>query len=431
MSRQKTQSKTQLTAILVTALCLFLAQSPAFPQDKIIIDVNKPGIAKMPVAIPDFVSTQPGSLSGRDLANILKNDLYLTGLFQVVDAVPQNTGGEPNLEAWSQTGAQILIIGQYEVRGDQVAVDLRLYDVGLKRMDVGKRYTGPVADHRRIVHKFGDRVMEKITGTPGCFSSRIVFVGDGQAKELYCMDFDGFNTVQLTRNGTINMSPEWAPDNKALIFTSYLNHNPDLWWLDFATLKQYPLSSRPGINASGRYSPDGATVALSMSFKGIPKIFLINMQGNIINKLTQGRGDDISPTWAPDGSTIAYVSDQAGTPQIYAVPANGGEPRRLTVSGNYNTDPDWSPKGDLIAFTSRIEGRFQICTVKTDGTDFKVLTKQGSNQDPAWSPDGRMISFVSERDGKKRIYIMDVRGEIQVPVSRIPGKAPAWSRNFQ
>jgi TolB protein len=431
MSRLTTTNNIKLITILIALLSLFSAQSATSTQDEITIEFNKPGIAKTQVAIPDFVSSRPGSLNGRDLANILKNDLYLTGLFQVVEAPPQNPGGEPNLEAWAHTGAKVLITGQYEVAGDQVAVELRLYDLALKRMDLGKRYSGPAADHRRIVHKFGDRVMEKLTGTPGCFSSRIAYVGEGQSKELYCMDFDGHNTARLTNNGTINMSPEWAPDNKALIFTSYLNHNPDLWWLDLATLKQYPLSTRPGINASGRFSPDGGTIALSMSFKGIPKIYLINMQGNITNRLTQGRGDDISPTWSPDGTYIAYVSDQAGTPQIYTVPASGGEPRRLTMSGKYNTDPDWSPKGDLIAFTSRIEGRFQICVIKTDGTDFKVLTKVGSNQDPAWSPDGRMISFVSERDGKKQIYIMDVRGEIQVPVSRIPGKAPAWSRNFQ
>jgi TolB protein len=144
--------------------------------------------------------------------------------------------------------------------------------------------------------------------------------------------------------------------------------------------------------------------------------------------LTSGRGNDISPTWSPDGSAIAYVSDQAGTPQIYIMPVNGGEPRRLTLQGNYNTDPKWSPRGDLLAFTARIEGRFQICTVRMDGTDWRVLTRSGSNQDPAWSPDGRMIAFQSNRDGKKLIYVMDARGETQVPVSPVTGKAPAWSR---
>ena len=134
-------------------------------------------------------------------------------------------------------------------------------------------------------------------------------------------------------------------------------------------------------------------------------------------------------TWSPDQSAIAYVSDRAGTPQIYVVPLNGGPPRRLTFETNYNTDPDWSPGGDLIAFTVRIEGRFQICTIRTDGTDFRVLTDRGSNTSPAWSPDGRMIAFSSTRDGMSRIYVTDVLGRIQVPVSPIAGTSPAWSKN--
>jgi TolB protein len=85
----------------------------------------------------------------------------------------------------------------------------------------------------------------------------------------------------------------------------------------------------------------------------------------------------------------------------------------------------------LLAFTSRIDGRFQICTMRTNGEDFRVLTNRGSNEEPAWSPDGRMIAFSSNRDGRKMIYLMDASGEIQVPVSPIPGKTPAWSRNFR
>jgi len=385
----------------------------------------------MPIAVPDFVSQGPAPLNGRDLARIIKNDLRLTGLFHIVDDSPANTQNLPDqldFEGWSQTGAQALILGSFQVTGDELLLEARLYDTALKKLELGKRFSGRINDHRIMVHKFGDRVMERLTNVPGCFTTQIAFVGDGQSREIFLMDFDGQAMRQVTRTGTINLSPEWSPDGRGLIFTSYLNRKPDLWSLDLATLRPYTVSARPGLNASGRYSPDGKIIALSMSFNGTPKIFTITPQGHIIKMLTSGRGNDISPTWAPDGSAIAYVSDHAGTPQIYIMPANGGEPRRLTLQGNYNTDPKWSPQGDSLAFTARVEGRFQICTIRTNGTDLRVLTKTGSNQEPAWSPDGRMIAFQSNRDGKKVIYVMDSRGETQIPVSPVTGKAPAWSR---
>ncbi|HTY24611.1 MAG TPA: Tol-Pal system beta propeller repeat protein TolB [Desulfomonilaceae bacterium] len=428
--RHRTRHRVFVTIVFSVLYILWISIAPA--NCKLIIDLDNPSLSRMPIAIPDFVTNQPGPLNGHDLAEIIRNDLYLTGLFNIVDtsSLPfQTPEGDPDFEACSRAGAQAVIAGKFLINGGELIFEGRLYDVALRKMELGKRFTAKVQDHRQLAHRFGDRVMEALTGSPGCFTSRIIFVGDSPPKEVFGMDFDGRGLRQMTSTGTINMSPKWAPDSRSILFTSYLNRNPDLWSLDLDGSVLRPVSARPGINAAARFSPSGDVIALALSFNGIPNIFIITPQGQIINRLTNGRGNDISPTWSPDGATIAYVSDQAGTPQIYTIPAKGGQPKRLTFEGNYNTDPDWSPRGDLLAFTARVEGRFQICTIRPDGTDLRVLTRQGVNQEPAWSPDGRMIAFSSNRDGRRLIYLMDSRGDVQVPVSPISGKAPAWSRS--
>lgn len=412
--------------LVLVALGVFAFSAEA----KLLIDVENPSLAPMKVAVPDFASGPSGQVNGRELANILRNDLSLTGLFHFVE-MPRSAGdvpyGEPDFQALSQTGAQALILASVTAQGDEMILEGRVYDVTLRKMELGKRFSGKARDQRVMVHTFGDRILEKLTGTRGCFTTSIAFVSAAKEREICIMDFDGHNLRQVTRTGSINLSPDWSPDGRKILFTSYQNGKPDLWFVELSNSRQGIVSSRPGINASARYSPDGGMIALSMNNEGIPKIFVITPQGDIIKRLTSGRGNDISPTWSPDRSAIAYVSDQAGTPQIYVAPVNGGQARRLTFDTKYNTDPDWSPRGDLLAFTGRIEGRLQICTIRTDGTDFRVLTERGSNQVPAWSPDGRMIAFSSNRDGTNRIYVMDMRGTVQAPVSPIPGKAPAWS----
>jgi TolB protein len=399
----------------------------------LVIDVGAPDRARFPLAAPDFSSNQPGPISGADLAGVFRNDLLLTGLFDFVrvEGSGPAVAPSPDFEAWSRSGAQALLAGTFNSDRENLVVETRLYDTALRKLESAKRFSGRFQDHRLIMHKVANRVVESLTGAPGCFDSHIAFVGVNRSREIFVMDYDGHNLRQLTQTAAINVSPEWAPDGKNVLFTSYLQGRPQLFSLDLASGAQRIVSAHEGLNVSARYSPDGSRIALSLNHDKIPKLFIITPQGNILKLLTTGRGNDISPTWSPDQSALAFVSDQGGRPQIYVVSAEGGQPKRITFDTEYSADPDWSPKGELIAFTARIAGRFQICVIRTDGTDRRVLTEKGSNTDPAWSPDGRMIAFTSDREGEKRIFVMDARGAAQVPVSPIPGKAPAWSRSHQ
>ncbi len=408
-----------------------LLLAPSIGVAKVIIDLTDPGLNKIPLAIPDFIYQYEGKHPGERPAKIIRSDLELSGMFKIINSgsiAQTNEYEHPKLDQWAAKGAQGLLVGRLINQGDGgVALEAKFYDTGAKKMIMGKRLQGEPSDLRRMAHHIGDRIMENLTGIPGCFNTKIAFVSTGPKREVHLIDYDGWNMAQITNNRSINMSPEWSSDGSSILFTSYVSSDPDLWAVDLRNLKMRSISKRRGLDASARYAPDGRAIALSLSFKGIPNIFIISPQGNILKQLTKSRGNDISPAWSPDGSKIAYVSDRAGAPNIYVKPSTGGRARRLTFETNYNTDPDWSPRGDQIAFTSRTGGEFQIFVMRPDGSDIRALTSKGANMSPAWSPDGRMIAFFSNRDGEDRIYVMDARGDIQKRVSPIPGKSPAWS----
>lgn len=411
---------------------MFLALFPLSSNcmAKVIIDLTDPGLNKIPLAIPDFMDQDDGKYSGQKPARIIRNDLELSGMFTIIDSDPiagANGYEAPNLEKWAALGAQGLLVGRLRKQGAGVELEAKFYDTGAKKMILGKRLQGEYRDLRRMAHHISDRIMETLTGVPGCFNTKIAFVSAGPMREIHLIDYDGENMFQITNNRSINMSPEWSSDGRSILFTSYVSSDPDLWSVNLSNLKTKSVSHRRGLDASARFAPDGRAIALSLSFKGIPNIFIISPQGNILKQLTNSRGNDISPAWSPDGSKIVYVSDRAGGPNIYVKPSTGGRAKRLTFETSYNTDPDWSPQGNQIAFTGRIDGSFQIFVMRSDGSDVRALTHKGSNRAPAWSPDGRMIAFFSDRDGEDRIYVMDSRGDVQKRVSPIPGKSPAWS----
>ena len=109
-----------LCKLLMCVMALVVVVTVVPVQAKLVIPLNDPNMAKMPVAIPDFVTPPDCPVSGRDLADILRNDLLLTGLFAIVPA-PQRpaTGpdGQPDFDAWAQQGVQALVLGSVQVQG--------------------------------------------------------------------------------------------------------------------------------------------------------------------------------------------------------------------------------------------------------------------------------------------------------------------------
>jgi TolB protein len=401
-----------------------------------------PGTRSYPVAVsPLKTMAGPAGDVGTRFADIVARDLTLSGYFKILDRAayiekPEASGYTTdgiNFDNWSVIGALALVKGAYTLEGDNLTLEARLFDVYQRKQLTGRRYHGSAGELRRMAHKFADEIMAQFTGERGPFDSRIAFVStrDGKFKEVYVMSLDGGDLQQITKTQTINVSPSWNPDSRALLFTSYKRGNPDLYSMDLQSGREVLVSQRPGLNLAGRWSPDGTKIAITVEDEGNADIVVLDRGGKVLRRLTDNWAIDVSPTWSPDGRQVAFCSNRAGGPQIYVMDADGGEARRVTFQGAYNTSPTWSPKGDRIAYTSRLDGGFNLFTVKLDGSDARQLTQgAGNNEDASWSPDGRYIVFSSSRGGRNKLYITDANGASQVQLTHGGGDdtSPAWSR---
>jgi TolB protein len=397
-----------------------------------------PGESAFPLAVARL-SGSGGELCSQKFGETVARDLDLSGLFRVTSggALPAvKDGSTPetvDFGAWSASGVRLLVKGTCEGAGEQVTIEARLFDLGERRQLGGKRYTGGRRELRRMAHRFADEVMRLVTGERGPFDSRIAFVSTrgGRAKEIWEMGFDGEDARALTRNGTINLSPSWAPDRRELLFTSYKDGPPRLFAMDVASGQSRMVLQGPGLTNGGRFSPDGNRIAVSREeSRGDSEIVVIGRAGGVSSRVTSGAGIDVSPAWSPDGRRLAWCSTRAGSPQIFVGDAGGGSARRVTFAGSYNTSPAWSPKGDKIAYTGRVGGRFQVFVVPASGGEPRQLTTSGGdNTDPAWSPDGRYLLFSSTRDGAPALFVMDELGlkQRQLLHGATGDTAPAWS----
>jgi TolB protein len=407
------------------------------------LSISRGGGQRLRIAIPDFKPEEGGSTAdpalGQTMAKTLADDLRLYRFFGIIDnprflqeALQASApGGDIAFKAWTEIGAQALVVGTYGLDGRDLLVECRLYDVGGQRMITGKRYRGPADAASSIMHRCADEIMVRFTGEPGIAQTKIAFLSRQNGnKELFVMDHNGANVRQLTRDRSIVLSPAWAPDGQEIAITTYRDRNPDLFAIGLNGNGRRPLSQRAGINSAPAWSPDGSRIALVLSTDGNPEIYTMNRQGGDLRRLTNHSAIETSPAWSPTGRQLAFVSNRAGSPQIYIMDAEGSNVRRLTYQGNYNASPSWSPRGDRITFASMEGGRFDVYVVNVDGSGLSRLTMgNGSNENPSWSPDGRFLVFSSTRSGVSQLYRMYDDGSGQQPLTSLQGGAlsPVWS----
>jgi len=407
------------------------------------IEISAPGEQSIPLALTRLLSEDVASRGAAEqFHQALEGDLTFSGFFRLInpdafldDALkPGLYTTQVNFTQWRLLGADTLIKGTCSIQGNQVIIEARLYDVVNRRLLTGHRYLGRSKDIRQIAHTFADQVLKALTGEEGPFNSRIAFISDQTGdSELWLMDSDGHNPIRLTNHRSIVLNPDFSPQGKEILFTSYWANNPDIYRKEIYTGKEAKVSFKKGLNTAGRYSPNGRDIALTLSKDGNPEIYVISPSGQIKQRLTDNWGIDSDPSWSPDGKQVAFISNRSGNPHIFITDLASGKTRRLTDEGKYNATPDWNPKRELIAFTRQENGHFSIYTIGSDGSDERRITFGPGNQEhPRWSPDGRFLTYSSDHDGKRAIYVMrgDGTGAKRLTLPTSTSRHPAWSNRW-
>jgi len=405
------------------------------------IDINSPFLRKIPIAVPVF-TTDKASATGIQLSkrssDMLSGMLDFTGYFKMLD--PESFIEDPakinsdfsniSFPNWTAVGAELLVTGNIQAKGDILEIELRLFDTLKAGQLIGKKYNAGINDMRDVIKRFSGEIVYYLTGNRGFFDSQIAFVSNGTGnKEINLCEFDGSGITQFTRNRAITISPAWSSDGQWIAYTSYIRGNPDLYIVNVRD-RSMSVVAKKGINITPAWVPGKFELAATLSYSGDQDIYLLTGTGREIKKLTNERGSDVSPTWSPDGKKMAFVSSRSGTPQIYVQNIDTGHVERITFYGRYNTQPSWSPKGDKIAYSGMNGGRHNIYTIGLNGKDPVQLTgNAGDNESPSWSPDGSLIAFSSTREGPSRIYVMTAFGTDQRRLLAVSGEqtTPKWS----
>ncbi|MGF1462232.1 MAG: Tol-Pal system beta propeller repeat protein TolB [Maricaulaceae bacterium] len=411
------------------------------------IDVTQGHLDPLKVAVPTFLgATEQERILGEQIAQVVTNNLQRSGLFAPINPAAfietqSNIDITPRFQDWRIINTQALLSGRVRI-GEAGALEasFRLWDVVAESQLRGQRIESTPENWRRIAHKISDAVYERLTGEPGYFDTRVVFIAESgpktaRVKRLAIMDQDGANPSFLTNGSYTVLTPRFSPTLQEITYLSYLGDRPNVFIFNIETGRQESLGDFPGMTFAPRFSPDGSSVIMSLERDGDSDIYVMDLRTRTTTQLTDSPAIDTSPSFAPDGERVTFTSDRGGSPQIYVMNADGSEVQRISFGqGSYST-PVWSPRGDLIAFTKQHQGQFHIGVMRPDGSAERLLTESFLDEGPTWSPNGRVLLFTREQrglDAQSEIWSVDLTGRNLAPAPT-PGPAsdPAWSPLIQ
>jgi TolB protein len=441
--------KRTICALFVFLVVLGSSRARAF-QGKISFELNM-GQERPRLAAADFKAANPDPQTGplnTAFNQTLWTDLDNAGIFEMVakSFYPSQSPGQPSeltVGTWGNPppNAGMVAFGNLGVNSGRVGVQGWLMDVknpGTPPI-LAKQYNEEATpdNARLIAHRFADEIISRLGGgISGIAESKIFFISTRSgAKEVWSMDYDGANQHQLTRLGSIALSPRISPDRSRLAFSGLTK---DSWQIMMYSLELGRLVSFPrsgGDNISPAWSSDGSKVAFASSRgQSGTEIYMGDSSGGGSRRLTTGRSD-VSPVFNPKtNGQIAFVSGQTGLPQIYIMDADGSNIQKITDQG-YAVSPSWSPNGLLLAFSwirnygPGVVGGADIYLMDIASHQIVQLTHDsGRNDFPSWSPDGRHIVFQSTRGGTEQIWSVLADGtHLQQLTREGRNTQPNWS----
>ena len=212
------------------------------------------------------------------------------------------------------------------------------------------------------------------------------------------------------------LSPTWSPDGSELILVSNRGHihgSGGFWRMRAETggplrelrYEETTWKARPD------WSPDGKRVVYS-SYLGRQwhQLWLMTPDGGDPVQLTYGEFDATAPRWSPDGARIAYVSNEGGNTSLWTVDLPGG--KRTAVEARVRRYR--SPVARLRLVVSGAMDRAPLAArVTVTGADGR-----GYAPDDAW----RHADLAFDRAARATTYrYFDVDGsaEVVVPAGRV------------
>ena len=392
---------------------------------------------------PTTIAVVPLAWSGsgtapEDISAVINSDLSRSGQFDPVDR--RDMLGYPRKEEeifyrdWRALQAEYLLIGRVSA-SDQMRIEYELFNVTSQTKVLEGVQEGSVNEARMLAHRVSDAVYKQLTGIPGAFATRLLYVSVTRVSNgkdyfrLTLADSDGARPIVLLKSREPVLAPTWSPDGSEIAYVSFETTRPAIYRQNLNTGAREQLTNFKGINSSPSWSPDGKTMAMVLSKDGSPDIYLMDLATKRLTRATKHYAIDTEPAWMPDGKSLLFTSDRGGRPQIYRYIMQSGSTERVTFEGTYNARARVAQDGRNVVMVHQRSGQFHIALHDLVSNRLTVLTSTQLDESPSIAPNGSMVLYATKQGDRGILAAVSVDGGVKfrLPAREGDVREPAWS----
>ena len=191
-------------------------------------------------------------------------------------------------------------------------------------------------------------------------------------------------TSALTAEVNTDFDPSWSPEGMKIAFTSYRSGNKDIWLMNDDGSNLIQLTKHKSIDEHPAWSPDASKIVFTSYRSGNADIWVMDRDGSNLKQLTTDKSKDFYPAWSPDGTKIAFVSDRSGNKDIWVMSSDGKNAMQLTTNESNDESPTWSPMSSQeemkIAFTSDRAGNKDIWVMEFSEDELARVDGEGQSK---------------------------------------------------
>ena len=243
-------------------------------------------------------------------------------------------------------------------------------------------------------------------------------------RELYLMNADGSNPLQLTYSNYQESSPVWIDGGKKIAFLSNQSGSSQVWVMMPDGSGANQITSYDGDVEGFSFSPDGKKLLFYAQVKTVDSTEdkyadLPLATGFVVSDLMYKHWDEWK-TSAPH----PFIADFNGSQISNIIDILQGEPFESPMKPHGGMEQlTWSPDSKTVAYTCRKKtGLEYAISTNSDIYLYDIFTAESTNitkenlgydTNPQYSPDGQYIAWLSmERDGyeadQNRLFVMDL-----------------------